>query len=103
MVLMKSHFEGRVADSLARDLAKRCRGDAHRCIGAVLEIKGGVRVVLRSLHGGPDVSEVAAHFGGSGSATRAFFKATSSMALESSLEQPEVVLFLGLKQLSLVL
>eukprot|EP00434_Breviolum_minutum_P009966 symbB.v1.2.008786.t1/scaffold536.1/size343967/2 len=52
----------------------------------------GVRVILRSLPGGPDVSQIAVHFGGGGSATRAFFKAPSTAILESNFEQPEVVL-----------
>lgn len=92
MVLMSSKFEGRVAEFLAQQLADRCAGDEGRCFGAVLEIANGVRVVLRSLEGGPDVSQIAGHFGGCGSATRAFFKAGSSTFLESNLEQPEVVL-----------
>eukprot|EP00913_Durusdinium_trenchii_P010002 g9388.t1 len=48
------------AEFLAESLAQRCQGQENRCMGAVLEMKEGstVRVTLRSLDGGPDVSEV---------------------------------------------
>ncbi|CAK9028742.1 unnamed protein product [Durusdinium trenchii] len=104
MVMMTSKFEGRVAEFLAESLAQRCQGQENRCMGAVLEMKEGstVRVTLRSLDGGPDVSEVAHRFEGCGTGTRAFFKVRSDL-LESSLEQPEIVLPLICRRVMLVL
>jgi len=62
----------RVADHLVATLA--AQGEAHRCLAAVFEVRRrGVRVVLRSLPGGPDVSEIAAMYDGSGRPHRAFF------------------------------
>ncbi|CAJ1377149.1 unnamed protein product [Effrenium voratum] len=92
VVIAQSKFEGRIAERLAQDLAQRCPGSEERCLGIVMDLsQTGVRVTLRSLDGGPPVAQIARHFGGCGSAMRAFFK-KSSGSIESMFEQPEVML-----------
>jgi len=82
----KKNVEAAKQEHLAEQMAEYCEGDDRET-----RVRG-VRVILRSLPGGPDVSQIAVHFGGGGSATRAFFKAPSTAFLESNFEQPEVVL-----------
>mmetsp|Transcript_65838 Transcript_65838/g.146250 ORF Transcript_65838/g.146250 Transcript_65838/m.146250 type:complete len:516 (+) Transcript_65838:33-1580(+) len=91
LVFIRSDFEGRIAESLAADLARSCK-DPERCFGAVVDFRGsGARVVLRSPPGGPDVSQVARHYEGSGSASRAFFVVDAS-EVESMFVKPEIVM-----------
>lgn len=66
---------------------------AGRLFGAAYEVRGGrVRVVLRSVSGGPDVSEVAAAFEGCGHPTRAFFSVDTDI-WDALWEQPQQVLW----------
>lgn len=67
---------GRIAEHLAAQLAQDGgEGKAHRCFGAVYQVRGPIiRVILRSLPAGPEVSEIAAsQEDGCGRPTRAFF------------------------------
>jgi len=109
---VSSPFAGDVAEHLALQLASDCgEAAAHRCFGAVFEVRSGrVRVVLRSLPGGPDVSEIAARQDGSGRSTRAFFS-IAAHEWEDLWVQPEPILWdvassgeqcLGLKRGDLV-
>ncbi|CAE7262782.1 unnamed protein product [Symbiodinium necroappetens] len=92
VAFMQSPYEGRVAESLAVELANSCKGAEHRCFGAVVEFRGaGARVILRSGPGGPDVSQVARHYEGSGSSTRAFFMVDAAN-VDSMFVKPEIVL-----------
>eukprot|EP00439_Symbiodinium_sp_Y106_P043522 s2652_g5.t1 len=92
VVFMQSPHEGRVAESLAVELANSCKGAGHRCFGAVVDFRGaGARVILRSGPGGPDVSQVARHYEGSGSSTRAFFMIDAAN-VDSMFVKPEIVL-----------
>lgn len=72
---ISSPFAGRIAEHLAEQLAAEgAESAAHRSFGATFEVRHRrIRVVLRSLPGGPDVSEIAARQDGSGRRTRAFF------------------------------
>ena len=74
----------------AGDPSYRCE----RCFAAVFEInrKGFVRVSLRSLPGGPDVSEIAAKYDGCGNANRAFFMVPGEV-WDSMWIHPETVLW----------
>ncbi|CAE7690994.1 unnamed protein product, partial [Symbiodinium pilosum] len=94
VVFMRSAHEGRIAEALAIELARSCegRGAQHRCFGAVVDFRGaGARVILRSGSGGPDVSQVARHYEGSGLSTRAFFLIDAA-EVGSMLTKPEIVL-----------
>merc|ERR1712232_379393 len=69
-------FAGRVAEHMVARFAAQCvNAGAHRCFAAAFEIRGGRRIAvcLRSLPGGPDVSEIAAAYDGSGHVNSAFF------------------------------
>eukprot|EP00928_Gymnodinium_smaydae_P083156 TRINITY_DN6640_c0_g5_i1.p1 TRINITY_DN6640_c0_g5~~TRINITY_DN6640_c0_g5_i1.p1 ORF type:complete len:548 (-),score=105.98 TRINITY_DN6640_c0_g5_i1:224-1831(-) len=107
---VSTQHAGAVADALARDLRSRYGGVAtsdgagdeeeipatsgsRRCFGAAYEfLRSRVRVVLRSLHGGPDVSEIAAQFDGCGHRTRAFFSVDREL-WDGLWVRPETVLW----------
>eukprot|EP00403_Amphidinium_massartii_P038621 CAMPEP_0178444244 /NCGR_PEP_ID=MMETSP0689_2-20121128/39379_1 /TAXON_ID=160604 /ORGANISM="Amphidinium massartii, Strain CS-259" /LENGTH=521 /DNA_ID=CAMNT_0020068413 /DNA_START=159 /DNA_END=1721 /DNA_ORIENTATION=+ len=70
-----SPFDGRVAEHLVANLAARVPEDVKsRCVAIVYRVTGEhVRAVVRSLPGGPDVSELAGAHNGSGREHKAFF------------------------------
>lgn len=89
-------FAGRAAEMLVTHLATEggmCLKD--RCFGAAFEVRPRrwtVWVELRSLANGPDVSEIAAAYGGSGRPTRAFFEVESEL-WEDLWIKPEPILW----------
>jgi len=100
LVNLASPFAGRVAEHLALQAAAEVRsaeeaaaGCQCSCFAAVFQLRRRrLRVTLRSPPLGPDVSEIAAKYGGSGRPRRAFF----SLPIEQWDElwaQPEPVLW----------
>lgn len=72
---LASPLEGRIAEQVIEEMVGRVAAEnRERCFVAVFETrKRFVRVVLRSLKGGPRVDEIGFHFGGCGHARHAFF------------------------------
>ena len=89
-----SPFQGRLAEYLAAELAKRLGANtAKRCFGAVFEVYASrVRVVLRSKRGGADVSYIAQFFNGAGIKGHGFFTLAVD-AWEAIWAEPEIVLW----------
>lgn len=80
LVELSSPFAGRVGEYLVSCYAAY-HGQAERPYVAVVfeRRRWHVRAVLRSLPGGPDVSEIAQEYGGSGHPNRAFFTISRDM------------------------
>jgi len=79
---MSSRFAGRVGEHLLSSFAAAHHGEVtgQPYFAAVFELRRWhVRAVLRSLPGGPDVSEIAQEYGGSGHPNRAFFSVSRDM------------------------
>lgn len=93
---VSSPFAGRIGEHLAMSIPAddEAGNTIHlRCFAAVYEVKHRhVRAVLRSLQGGPDVSEIAAMYDGCGQANRAFFTVAIDM-WERLWVQPDTVLW----------
>lgn len=95
VIELASPAAGRIGETALREMLKQSYPEvAHRCLAAVYEVVSGkyVRVVLRSLDGGPHVNEIGSIYGGCGHPHHAFF----SMPLESWEEiwaPPELVLW----------
>jgi len=94
LVHLSSPFAGRVAEHLTASFAATCNGaSAMRVFSAVFEVRQRqVWAVLRSMPGGPDVSEIAGLYEGSGNPTRAFMSIPIEM-WEEIWVRPEPVLW----------
>jgi len=82
LVEMSSPFAGRVGEHLVSSFAAACHGEvtAQPYFAVVFERRQWhVRAVLRSLPGGPDVSEIAQEYSGSGHPNCAFFSVSRDM------------------------
>jgi len=82
LVELSSPFAGRVGEHLVNSFAAAHHGEVtgQPYFAMVFEPRRWhVRAVLRSLPGGPDVSEIAQEYGGSGHPNRAFFSISQDM------------------------
>lgn len=94
VVKLSSPLAGRIGEHALKEMVGG--GDAsvaNRCLMALFEVKGcNVRVVLRSLQGGPHVDEIGSRYGGCGHPHHAFFSVPLD-TWEGLWAPPELVLW----------